>query len=1146
MIKIIKQGNRKLIRVGQLKTEFMKTKLLCYLMLIIAINTNAQTFSVSTGTDALGNALSIGSTYPTWQVVSGPNGLVPHAAFAVATYPFSWQATPIAGTNAQWIDYHASIPGNLFSYNGNPGTYVYERTFNIATGTTSLNCNFGVAYDDTLSSLELVPPSGAAIPLTVVTSNPYSISNMITNVITAPIPGSWKIRATVNYIDAVGGFMLSGNVTLANSSTSTCNTTASDFDSLYSGLAANPLYFDHVTLDLQVHSYTLTVASQKTICSIGYRAQPELAARTYEIKITDVGNGSIIYDDFHLFSTTATSYVTPSTTITLNPGHVYKMERIQTNYAGTPSGLGNTIGRLIESNGMPLTFPQTFGNITVIGSDFYDIGFSGTNNFPAIPFIDIRFQNPTGTSPSAPIASNQTMCSGSTVANLVATGQNLQWYTVATNGSALSTNTALVAGNYYVSQTVGGIESPRTMITVTLINSSVTPTFTQITPVCTLTTVSPLPTISNNGITGTWSPAFNNATTPFNITTTTYTFTPNAGQCATTTTMAIQVYPLQDLLFAPITPICAGDVLIPPPNTAGNGTTGTWSPAFNNTTTTTYTFTPDTGYCSVPRTLTITVNPRVTPTFTTIAPICIGGTLSALPTVSNNGITGTWSPALNNTITTSYTFTPTAGQCATTATIRINVYTVVTLYVDADGDGYDNGTFTNCSGVIPTGYSLTTLGHDCDDTNAQINPNHVEVLANGIDDNCDGAIDEVTPNSFLIPSMCGTILTSLWDSIFAYPLSSYLPLAIQGYRFEVTNQTTNAVYTYDTSGPSSFNLFNVPNPPALASTPTYATTYSIRVAVKIGGFWRSYGVPCTVTTPPFPTATISSPTCGSILGSVWDVIRCNTVTNATHYRFRVRLGTTVVGTYDFTPTPSNPSPQFSLAIIPGVTLGNTYTVDVLLEINGVWRPTTEYGSACTISTPACPEPSFVVSPNCGSIINSFWNTIFAQQVFGALAYRFVVTYGANTVAYDPITPTTAVSPTRQFQLREAGIIIPSTTYTIRVDVLCADGTWIQGTQTCNITASATAVRSSASDLAIFEVKAYPNPFAENFKLDINTSSEEQVNVSVFDMLGREIETRQSNLDAMNTLEIGDYYPTGVYNIVVTQGEHVKSLRVIKR
>ncbi len=68
-----------------------------------------------------------------------------------------------------------------------------------------------------------------------------------------------------------------------------------------------------------------------------------------------------------------------------------------------------------------------------------------------------------------------------------------------------------------------------------------------------------------------------------------------------------------------------------------------------------------------------TIGTTSTPTFTPVAPICSGATLTALPTTSINGITGTWAPALNNTATTVYTFTPTAGQCATTATLIITV-----------------------------------------------------------------------------------------------------------------------------------------------------------------------------------------------------------------------------------------------------------------------------------------------------------------------------------------------------------------------------------------------------------------------------------------------------------------------------------------
>lgn len=69
--------------------------------------------------------------------------------------------------------------------------------------------------------------------------------------------------------------------------------------------------------------------------------------------------------------------------------------------------------------------------------------------------------------------------------------------------------------------------------------------------------------------------------------------------------------------------------------------------------------------------MTITVNQNIIPTFTQVAPVCSGEIISTLPTISNNNITGTWSPVLNNTITTTYTFTPSTGSCATTAKMDI-------------------------------------------------------------------------------------------------------------------------------------------------------------------------------------------------------------------------------------------------------------------------------------------------------------------------------------------------------------------------------------------------------------------------------------------------------------------------------------------
>ncbi len=70
---------------------------------------------------------------------------------------------------------------------------------------------------------------------------------------------------------------------------------------------------------------------------------------------------------------------------------------------------------------------------------------------------------------AAPTASAQTFCSGSTVANLVATGTGIKWYSASTGGTALASTTVLASGNYFASQTSNSCESAtRTSVAVTV------------------------------------------------------------------------------------------------------------------------------------------------------------------------------------------------------------------------------------------------------------------------------------------------------------------------------------------------------------------------------------------------------------------------------------------------------------------------------------------------------------------------------------------------------------------------------------------------------------------------------------------------------------------------------------------------------
>ncbi|WP_379904095.1 T9SS type B sorting domain-containing protein [Lacinutrix gracilariae] len=389
------------------------------------------------------------------------------------------------------------------------------------------------------------------------------------------------------------------------------------------------------------------------------------------------------------------------------------------------------------------------------------------------------------------------ICSGETLAALPTTSNNgiTGTWSPALDNTATTTYTFTPdAGQCAVSETM----------TIT-VNANITPTFTQVADICSGEALAALPTTSNNGVAGTWSPALDNTTT------TTYTFTPDAGVCATTQTMTITVNPSVSPTFTQVGPICDGETLAALPTTSNNGITGAWSPAIDNTATTTYTFTPDAGQCAATQSMTITVNPNITPTFTQEPAICSGDTLNALPTTSNNGINGTWSPAVDNTTTTTYTFTPAAGECATTQTMTITVNSNITPTFTQEpaicsGETLNALPTTSNNGITgtwspaldnttTTTYTFTPAAGECATTQTMtitVNPILKPVISSvdGLNTLCVDYVTGVVQNTI-------TLVSDLQNTNYNY--TWYL----NGVVILGANQST---YTVDTAAPGLYTL----------------------------------------------------------------------------------------------------------------------------------------------------------------------------------------------------------------------------------------------------------------------------------------------------------------------------------------------------
>ncbi|WP_298116626.1 YDG domain-containing protein, partial [Flavobacterium sp.] len=211
--------------------------------------------------------------------------------------------------------------------------------------------------------------------------------------------------------------------------------------------------------------------------------------------------------------------------------------------------------------------------------------------------------------------------------------------------------------------------------------------------------------------------------------------------------------------------------------------------------------------------LNITNTPSAALSSPLTATICASDAFSYVPTTNYSGATITWTrPAVSgisnaaitspqstnpnetlvNTTTApinvTYIFTVTTNTCFVSQNVVVTVNPILAWYLDADLDGYySDGPVYQCYSP-GLGYVTSVIGSgDCNDNVASINPGAVDVCYDGIDNDCNGIIDNVglpggcTPIVSTLPAaQCGTTVSGLSTSMYATNISG-----AQGYRFKV-------------------------------------------------------------------------------------------------------------------------------------------------------------------------------------------------------------------------------------------------------------------------------------------------------------------------------------------------------------------------
>jgi hypothetical protein len=530
---------------------------------------------------------------------------------------------------------------------------------------------------------------------------------------------------------------------------------------------------------------------------------------------------------------------------------------------------------------------------------------------------------------------------------------------------------------------------------------------------------------------------------------------------------------------------------------------------------------------------TATLNLTITPLTTTgsvTTSICAGDSY-------------TW-PANGQSYTTAQTNLTHIVGC-NTATLNLTIVSLVQWYLDADNDGYYTGTPVPSCVSPGVGYTASVIpGGDCNDAVAAINPGATEICYNNIDDNCDGTKSEGCA-PVVVNMVPATTITNFSISLSAFPYT-YTGATSLGYRFWIKNVVSGQVR--EVLGSSRF----VTIPSDIRSN---STQYQLRASAIINGEEVAYaGNTITVTSPGITTVTLNGCGSGIPLATLGATISSQPASNVVLYTFRARLTSDVSATpmYYFVTSASrfinsNSFVGLSMAYNTSYSISVSYTFN---NNDGIGVQTAPYGSECTIITPNIPLIG-LASPTCGSTLARLGTTISAAApATNATNYQFRIRLTSD-VSVEPAYKFTGELTSRFTTLSAFLGLVPvsGTSYTISVRYKLVSGTWSNYGPICAITTpGAPASRQIVNEdiTNAFMATAYPNPFANNFMIDVTTSTKENINIKVYDMVGRLIEQRNVNTNELETTTIGDSYPSGVYNVTVTQGEETRTVRVVKR
>lgn len=87
---------------------------------------------------------------------------------------------------------------------------------------------------------------------------------------------------------------------------------------------------------------------------------------------------------------------------------------------------------------------------------------------------------------------------------------------------------------------------------------------------------------------------------------------------------------------------------------------------------------------------------------------------------------------------------------------------------------------------------------------------------------------------------------------------------------------------------------------------------------------------------------------------------------------------------------------------------------------------------------------------------------------------------------------------------------------------------------------------NTSSLTGFAASGTPNPFQHSFSIALTSQNQSKVNIRIYDIMGRLIESKELEFDQVHNVELGNNLPAGVYHVLVSQDNENQTLRMIKQ